>query len=114
PSNIDLAGAEVELKQLLAAEQVLKRKLAPVQDAYEFILLDCPPSLGMLTLNALTAANEVLIPMATELLALRGLGMLSKTIAKVRAVTNPGLVYLGMLATRYDRTTLNSKEIHAA
>src|SRR5918912_2947493 len=64
PSNIDLAGAEIELKQLLASEQVLKRKLEEISDEYEYILLDCPPSLGMLTINALTAANEVFIPMA--------------------------------------------------
>lgn len=68
----------------------------------------------MLTINALTAAKEVFIPMAMELLALRGLDMLSKTIGKIRAITNPELQYLGMLATKYDKTTLNSKEIHAA
>src|SRR3954454_499432 len=111
PSNIDLAGAEIELKQLLASEQVLKRKLEEVSDDYEFILLDCPPSLGMLTVNALTAANEVFIPMAMELLALRGLDMLARTIRNIRAITNPNLQYLGMLGTKYDRTTLNSKEI---
>jgi chromosome partitioning protein len=114
PSNIDLAGAEIELKQLLASEQVLKRKLEEVLDDYDFIILDCPPSLGMLTINALTAAKEVFIPMAMELLALRGLDMLSKTVGKIRAITNPDLQYLGMLATKYDKTTLNSKEIFAA
>src|SRR5438105_4391954 len=114
PSNIDLAGAEIELKQLLASEQVLKRKLEEIIDNYDFILLDCPPSLGMLTVNALTAAKEVFIPMAMEDLALRGLEMLAKTITKIRAITNPDLQYLGILATKYDRTTLNSKEIFAA
>jgi chromosome partitioning protein len=114
PSNIDLAGAEIELKQLLASEQVLKRKLEEVIDTYDFILLDCPPSLGMLTVNALTAAKEVFIPMAMEDLALRGLEMLAKTITKIRAITNPDLHYLGILATKYDRTTLNSKEMFAA
>jgi chromosome partitioning protein len=114
PSNIDLAGAEIELKQLLASEQVLKRKLEEVVDNYDFILLDCPPSLGMLTVNALTAAKEVFIPMAMEDLALRGLGMLAKTIGKIRSITNPDLQYLGMLATKYDKTTINSKEIFAA
>src|SRR3954467_15454342 len=111
PSNIDLAGAEIELKQLLASEQVLKRKLEEVADEYDYILLDCPPSLGMLTVNALTAANKVFIPMAMELLALRGLDMLARTIRNIRAITNPNLQYLGMLGTKYDRTTLNSKEI---
>src|SRR6185437_3177764 len=114
PSNIDLAGAEIELKQLLASEQVLKRKLEEILDNYEYVILDCPPSLGMLTINALTAAKEVFIPMAMELLALRGLDMLSKTIGKIRAITNPELQYLGMLPTKYDKQTLNSKEIYAA
>lgn len=114
PANIDLAGAEVELKQQLAAEQVLKRNLEEVLDDYEFVLFDCPPSLGMLTINALTAAKELLIPMAMEYLALRGLDMLAKTVAKVRAVTNSELSYLGILATKYDRRTLNSQEIFEA
>jgi chromosome partitioning protein len=114
PSNIDLAGAEIELKQLLASEQVLKRKLEEILDNYDFILLDCPPSLGMLTVNALTASKEVLIPMAMEDLALRGLDMLAKTISKIRSITNPDLQYLGILGTKYDRTTLNSKEIFDA
>jgi len=114
PSNIDLAGAEVELKQLMAAEQILKRKLRDVVDNYDFILLDCPPSLGMLTINAFTAANELLIPMAMELLALRGLNMLAKTVSKVRAITNPDLIYLGVLATKFDRRTLNSQEVFKA
>jgi chromosome partitioning protein len=114
PSNIDLAGAEIELKQLLASEQVLKRKLEEILDNYDFILLDCPPNLGMLTVNALSAAKEVFIPMAMEDLALRGLTMLAKTITKVRSITNPDLQYLGILATKYDRTTLNSKEMFDA
>src|SRR3954451_6288672 len=113
-SNIDLADAEIELKQLLTSEQVLKRKLEEILDDYEYILLDCPPSLGMLTINALTASKEVFIPMAMEMLALRGLDMLAKTIGKIRSITNPDLQYLGMLGTKYDKTTLNSKEIFAA
>jgi chromosome partitioning protein len=104
----------VELKQLLAAEQVLRRNLEEIADDYDFILFDCPPSLGMLTINALTAARELLIPMSMEYLALRGLDMLAKTVAKIRSVTNPELTYLGILATRYDRRTLNSQEIFAA
>ena len=114
PSNIDLAGAEVELKQLLAAEQILKRKLRDVVENYDFILLDCPPSLGMLTINAFTAAKELLIPMSMELLALRGLDMLAKTVSKIRTITNSDLTYLGVLATKYDRRTLNSQEIFEA
>jgi chromosome partitioning protein len=111
PSNIDLAGAEIELKQKLAAEQVLKRKIEEIEANYDYILLDCPPSLGMLTINALTAARELLIPMSMEFLAIRGLDMLSKTVAKIRSVTNPDLTYLGILPTKYDTRTLNSKEI---
>ena len=114
PSNIDLAGAEVELKQLLAAEQILKRKLDEILDDYEYVLLDCPPSLGMLTINALTAAREILIPMSMEFLAFRGLDMLAKTVSRIRALTNPELTYLGILATKYDRRTLNSREIFEA
>jgi chromosome partitioning protein len=114
PSNIDLAGAEIELKQLLASEQVLKRKLEEVVDDYEYILLDCPPNLGLMTINALTTAKEVFIPMAMEDLALRGLDMLAKTIGQIRSITNPDLQYLGMLGTKYDRTTLNSREIFQA
>src|SRR4051812_46663308 len=112
PSNIDLAGAEIELKQLLASEQVLKRKLEEIIDDYEYIILNCPPSLDMLTINALTAAKEVFIPMAMELLALRGLDMLARTIKNIRSITNPELRYLGILGTKYDRTTLNSREIY--
>ncbi len=114
PSNIDLAGAEVELKQLLAAEQILRRNLKDVIDDYDFILLDCPPSLGMLTINAFTAAQELFIPMSMEVLALRGLDMLAKTVSKIRSITNPDLTYLGILATKYDRRTLNSREVFDA
>lgn len=111
PSNIDLAGAEVELKQLMAAEQVLARNINAVKDNYDFIILDCPPSLGMLTVNALTAAKELLIPMATEVMALRGLEMLIDTVDRVKAVLNPELKILGILATKYDVRTINSREI---
>jgi len=114
PSNIDLAGAEVELKQQMASEHILKRNLSKVINKYDFIILDCPPSLGLLTINALTASTEVLIPMSMELLALRGLQMLSKTVSKVRSITNPGITYLGILPTKYDRRTLNSKEVYKA
>lgn len=114
PSNIDLAGAEVELKQLLAAEQILKRNLDEIIDNYDYILFDCPPSLGMLTINALTAAREILIPMSMEFLALRGLDMLAKTVSRIRSITNPELTFLGILATKYDRRTLNSREVFDA
>ena len=112
PSNIDLAGAEVELRQALAQESVLKRRLEPVLDLYDYIIIDTPPSLGVLTVNALTASRYVLIPVSTEYMALRGLKMLLDTIDSVRSVTNPSLRILGMLATKYDARTLNSREVY--
>lgn len=112
PSNIDLAGAEVELKQILAQESVLRRKLEPVLSQYDYIIIDTPPSLGILTVNALTAAREVLIPVACEYMALRGLAMLLGTIRSVQRVTNPDLHIMGILATKYDSRTLNSPEIY--
>ena len=112
PSNIDLAGAEVELRQALAQESVLKRRLEPILDAYDYIIIDTPPSLGVLTVNALTASRYVLIPVATEYMALRGLKMLLDTIDSVRSVTNPSLRILGLLATKYDARTINSREVY--
>jgi len=112
PSNIDLAGAEVELKQVLAQESVLKRRVEPILENYDYIIIDTPPSLGVLTVNALTAARYVLIPIATEYMALRGLKMLLDTVESVRSVTNPSLRILGMLATRYDSRTINSREVY--
>ena len=112
PSNIDLAGAEVELRQALAQESVLKRRIEPMLSAYDYIIIDTPPSLGVLTVNALTAARYVLIPVSTEYMALRGLKMLLDTIESVRSVTNPTLRILGMLATKYDARTLNSREVY--
>lgn len=114
PSNIDLAAAEVELKQQMAAEQVLKFNLSFVHEHYDFILLDCPPSLGVLTVSGFNAADEVLIPMATEPMALRGLQMLVKTIEKVRSYLNPGLRILGVLGTRYRPNTLSGREVMRA
>ncbi len=112
PSNIDLAGAEVELKQALAQESVLKRRLQPMLANYDYIIIDTPPSLGILTVNALTAAKYVLIPVSCEYMALRGLKMLLDTIDNVQSVTNPTLRILGILATKYDARTLNSQEVY--
>lgn len=112
PANIDLAGAEVELKQALAQESVLKRRIRPATEMYDYIIIDTPPSLGILTVNALTAAKYVLIPVSCEYMALRGLKMLLDTIDNVQAVTNPGLRILGILATRYDSRTINSREVY--
>lgn len=114
PSNIDLAGAEVELKQQMAAEQVLKTRLEPLAEKYDFILLDCPPSLGVLTVSGFNAGREVLIPMATEPMALRGLEMLVQTIEKVRSYLNPDLKILGVLGTKYKPHTLSGREVMQA
>ena len=112
PANIDLAGAEIELKQALAAETVLQRRLRSVLGQYDFVVIDTPPSLGILTVNSLTAATKVLIPIAAEYMALRGLRMLLDTLENVREVTNPRLQIMGILATRYDARTINSREVY--
>ena len=112
PANIDLAGAEIELKQALAAETVLQRRLRTVLSEYDYIVIDTPPSLGILTVNSLTAANKVIIPISAEYMALRGLRMLLDTLENVREVTNPSLQVMGILATRYDARTINSREVY--
>src|SRR5215211_6018713 len=111
PSNIDLAAAELLLKEMMAREFVLQRKLAPVLSRYDFIIIDTPPTLGMLTINALTAARYVLIPMACQYMALRGLDTLLGTIDQVRKDLNSRLTLLGVLATNYDSRTLHSREV---
>lgn len=111
PSNIDLAAAELQLKELMAREFVLQRKLKPALDHYDFIIIDTPPTLGMLTINALSAARYVLIPMACQYMALRGLDTLLATINQVRNSLNPNLTLLGILATNYDNRTLHSREV---
>lgn len=111
PSNIDLSGAEVELKKLLAQESVLKRRLESVVGSYDVILIDTAPSFGILTVNAMTAAHSVLVPVSCDLMALRGLRMLLDTVVDVRAATNPDLQILGVLATKFDSRTLNSREV---
>lgn len=111
PSNIDLAASELQLKEMLAREFVLQRKLAPVLSRYDFVIIDTPPVLGMLTINALTAARFVLIPMACQYMALRGLDTLLSTIEQVRKDLNPHLSLLGILATNYDSRTLHSREV---
>ena len=110
PANRELAGAEVELVELSARETRLKAALAPVLGEYDFVLLDCPPSLSLLTVNALTAAQRVLIPMQCEYYALEGLSDLVATIKRVRANLNPLLEIAGLLRTMYDpRNTLSQQ-----
>ncbi|MGQ0654912.1 MAG: ParA family protein [Betaproteobacteria bacterium] len=108
PANRELAGAEVELVELAGREARLKAALEALADEYEFILIDCPPSLSLLTVNALTAAQRVLIPMQCEYYALEGLSDLVGTIKRVRAHLNPRLEIAGLLRTMYDpRNTLS-------
>ncbi|MEE8422296.1 MAG: AAA family ATPase, partial [Dehalococcoidia bacterium] len=102
PSSPDLAGAEVELTAVIAREYRLKQALAPIRDRYDFVIIDCPPSLGLLTVNALTAADEVIIPVQTEYLALEGLGHLLQTVELVRASLNPSLRVRGIVLTMFD------------
>ena len=111
PANIDLSAAEVQLVGEVAREQVLARALSKVADEYDVILIDCQPSLGLLTVNALTAAHGVVIPLETEFFALRGVALLVETIEKVQDRLNPSLEVDGILATMFDSRTLHSKEV---
>ncbi|MDN5361572.1 MAG: chromosome partitioning protein [Moorella sp. (in: firmicutes)] len=108
PATIELAGAEVELVTAIAREQKLKRALDEVRERYDYIIIDCPPSLGLLTLNALTAASRVLIPIQCEYYALEGLGQLMNTIQLVARHLNPELEVEGVVLTMFDpRTNLS-------
>ena len=111
PANIDLSAAEVQLVGEVAREQVLARALSKVADEYDVILIDCQPSLGLLTVNALTAAHGVVIPLETEFFALRGVALLVETIEKITDRLNPRLEIDGILATMYDGRTLHSREV---
>jgi chromosome partitioning protein len=111
PANIDLAAAEVQLVNEVAREHVLADILKPVLADYDVVLVDCQPSLGLLTVNALTASHGVLIPLACEFFALRGVALLLDTIDKVKARLNPALELDGILATMYDPRTLHSVEV---
>jgi chromosome partitioning protein len=113
PSNIDLSAAEVQLVGEVAREHALRRVLGSVISDYDFILLDCQPSLGLLTVNALTAADGVVIPLECEFFALRGVALLIQTIDKVRERLNPPLEVKGVLATMYDARTVHSREVLA-
>ena len=111
PSNIDLSAAEVQLVSEVAREQVLKRALRPVLDEYDYIIIDCQPSLGLLTVNALTAAQGVIIPLECEYFSLRGVALLVDTIDKITERLNPELSITGILATMYNARTLHAKEV---
>ena len=111
PSSIDLSGATVELVERDDRNDFLKAALAPLRDAYDFILVDCPPSLGVLTLNGLSAADEVLIPLQCEYFALEGLSLILKTIQLVQRGMNPRLRILGILFTMYDARTRLAQDV---
>ena len=113
PANIDLSAAEVQLVGEVAREMVLGRVLRAVTDDYDVVLIDCQPSLGLLTVNALTAAHGVVIPLECEFFALRGVALLVETIEKVQDRLNPRLEIDGILATMYDSRTLHSREVVA-
>ncbi len=111
PSSADLAGAEVEMIDLPGRERILAESLAPLREKYDLIFIDTPPSLGLLTINALVASDLVLIPLQSEYLALEGLSRLWDTIGRIRRALNPNLGLLGILLTMYDRRTTLSKNV---
>ncbi len=111
PSNIDLAGAEAYLLTRTGREYALRQALEGASDGYQIVLLDCPPSLGVLTINALTAADEVVIPLQCETLSHRGVGQLLSTIEDVRRLTNRKLRVDGLLPTMFDGRTNHAKEV---
>ncbi|HEX6517807.1 MAG TPA: ParA family protein [Nocardioidaceae bacterium] len=111
PSNIDLSAAEVQLVHEVAREQTLMRVLAPAVPDYDVILIDCQPSLGLLTVNALTASDGVIVPLECEYFALRGVALLKTTIDKVQERLNPKLHVDGVLGTMYDGRTLHGREV---
>lgn len=113
PSNIDLSAAEVQLVNEVAREQTLERALRRVINDYDFVLIDCQPSLGLLTVNALTAAHGVIVPLECEFFSLRGLAMLIDTIEKVKDRLNPDLELDGILATMYDARTVHARQVLA-
>ena len=109
-ASIDLAGAELALAALIGRERALEKALAPVKSRYDYVLIDTPPSLGLLTVNAFVAADGVVVPVQCEYLSLRGLVQLESTLAMVRENLNPGVSVEGILATMYDRRVLHSRE----
>ena len=111
PASIELSKAEMDLFSEMNRERALKDALTPIQTAYDYILIDCPPSLGLLTTNALAAADAVLIPLQSDYLAMRGAELLLSTIEKVRRKLNPKLELLGVLATMHDGRTSHSRDV---
>ena len=113
PADIDLAAAEIELFSALGRERILRELLSKVQDGYDFVMVDCPPNLGLLTVNALVACHGVIIPLQCEYFAMRGLSMLLDTLHKVKRRLNPQLDILGILPTLYNSRTRHAQEVLA-
>lgn len=113
PANIDLAGAEAVLLAKTGREYALQRSLREVLPAYDYVLIDCPPSLGILTINALTAAHGILIPLQCEALSHRGVGQLIETVRDIRHFTNPELELIGVIPTMYDGRSRHAREVLA-
>ena len=113
PASIDLAGSEIALANRVGREHALARAIAPIRDNFDVVLVDCPPSLGILTINGLTAADAVVIPLQCETLSHRGVGQLLETIADVRAYAKPDLAVLGAIATMFDARSRHPREIAA-
>lgn len=111
PANIDLAGAELQLVAMMGREYVLREALSNVRGKYDFVLIDCPPSLGLLTVNALVAADEILVPLQCEFLAMRGLDALIDVVARVQRRLNPKLDLLGIVPTMYNPRRSHSRAV---
>jgi chromosome partitioning protein len=109
-ASIDLAGAELALSSMIGRERALEKALSPMREAYDFVIIDTPPSLGLLTINALVASNGVIVPVQCEYLSLRGLVQLENTLSMIRENLNPDVEIEGILATMYDSRTLHSRE----
>jgi chromosome partitioning protein len=109
-SSIDLAGAELALSSMIGRERALEKALLPMKSAYDYVLIDTPPSLGLLTINALVAADHVIVPVQCEYLSLRGLVQLENTLTMIRENLNPNVAIMGILPTMFDRRTLHARE----
>jgi chromosome partitioning protein len=109
-SSIDLAGAELALSSMIGRERALEKALTPLKDSYDYVLVDTPPSLGLLTINALVASNGVIVPVQCEYLSLRGLVQLENTLSMIRENLNPAVEIEGILPTMYDKRTLHARE----
>jgi len=110
PAGIELAGAEIALSAMIGRERQLERALAPYLDLYDFILIDTPPSLGLLTINAMVAADGIIVPVQCEYLSLRGLALLQQTLAQIREHLNPRVHIAGIIPTMYDGRTVHGRE----